>query len=169
MGKFLPEISVMALRLAVALLTGTASALQGPAVHISSRRAILQKAITAAPFVVAAPALAEYTTPLIGTSIRPELSAQGVSPSQAAARAASAGPRGGILRAKPFVGEFEDPQHAGCKRSVALLSSKTFQIDGADEDGKRWKVIATRKGARSLSVDFSPKGGPADIEVVEIA
>lgn len=37
-----------------------------------------------------------------------------------------------------------------------------FEIDGADEDAKPWKVVA-EKAPGGFKVDFSPKGGPAGV------
>ena len=60
-----------------------------------------------------------------------------------------------------FQGTYSDPAHPGCTRKIVLQGSKAI-ITGADEDGKPWKVAAVPQGDKIL-VDFSPKGGPADV------
>ena len=57
-----------------------------------------------------------------------------------------------------FAGEFNDPQHPGCKRNIKLAGSQAI-IRGADEDGTPWKVTGKVSGSEMI-VDFSPKGGP---------
>jgi len=146
----------------ISALLCSALALQSPVA--TSRRAVLQKVAAAAPLVAALPALAAYDTPLVGTAIRPEVSTQ-LTPTEAANRPSNAGPQFvGVATSKPFVGTYEDPLHAGCKRTVALLGPRDYQIDGADEDGKPWKVLAKRSGPSTFVVDFTPKGGPAGVE-----
>ena len=60
-----------------------------------------------------------------------------------------------------FQGTYSDPAHPGCTRRITLAGRNAI-ITGADEDGKPWKVAAVPQGDKIL-VDFSPKGGPADV------
>ena len=46
--------------------------------------------------------------------------------------------------------------------------SLQYQIDGADEDGKPWKVSAV-KASGGLTVDFTAKGGPAGVFAKQLA
>ena len=59
-------------------------------------------------------------------------------------------------------GTYSDPQHPGCKRKITLIGTNKVLIDGADEDGKPWKVRGTYEG-KTITVDFTPKGGPAGV------
>jgi len=74
----------------------------------------------------------------------------------------TAGRGGGKIPEIRVSGTWNDPAHPGCTRKIAVNGSKAF-ISGADEDGKKWKVTGEVKG-KSIIVDFTPKGGPADIE-----
>uniref|UniRef100_A0A7S0LB73 Uncharacterized protein n=1 Tax=Coccolithus braarudii TaxID=221442 RepID=A0A7S0LB73_9EUKA len=60
-------------------------------------------------------------------------------------------------------GSYADPNHPGCKRKVTLAGSAAI-IDGADEDGNKWRVRGEARG-KYLLVDFTPKGGPAGVLV----
>ena len=62
----------------------------------------------------------------------------------------------------PFLGQYADPNHPGCERKIVAQGSGLI-ITGADEDKKAWKVKGKVEGTTIL-VDFSPKGGPADVE-----
>merc|ERR1719472_423057 len=73
-----------------------------------------------------------------------------------------AGRSGGKIPEIRVAGTWNDAAHPGCTRKIAVNGSKAF-ISGADEDGKKWKVTGEVKG-KSIIVDFTPKGGPADIE-----
>jgi hypothetical protein len=72
------------------------------------------------------------------------------------------GRSGGKIPEIRVAGTWNDAAHPGCTRKIAVNGSKAF-ISGADEDGKKWKVTGEVKG-KSIIVDFTPKGGPADIE-----
>ena len=61
-------------------------------------------------------------------------------------------------------GKYEDPQHPGMARKVSK-SGKFVFISGADEDGSKFKLSGSIEG-RVLTVDFSPKGGPTDLQAV---
>ncbi|KAJ1461741.1 hypothetical protein M885DRAFT_506832, partial [Pelagophyceae sp. CCMP2097] len=73
-----------------------------------------------------------------------------------------------------LVGTYTDPNHPGCTRRVAAISGTKFaSVYGADEDGKPWvaKAAVACPGyngvdAPQLIVDFTPKGGPADVAAV---
>merc|ERR1712187_806932 len=99
-----------------------------------------QKIAAAVPLAVATPALAITT-------------------SEAASRSFSDG--GKKLGAPGFTGTFSDPMHLDLPRTISYAGGRDFQIDGADEDGKPWKVLSTRKDSSTLLVDFTAKGGPA--------
>merc|ERR1719316_1634465 len=73
-----------------------------------------------------------------------------------------AGRGGGKIPEIRVAGTWNDPAHPGCTRKIAVNGSKAF-ISGADEDGKKWKVTGEVKG-KSIIVDFTPKGGPKDVE-----
>jgi hypothetical protein len=72
------------------------------------------------------------------------------------------GRSGGKIPEIRVAGTWNDAAHPGCTRKIAVNGSKAF-ISGADEDGKKWKVTGEVKG-KSIIVDFTPKGGPADVE-----
>ena len=63
-----------------------------------------------------------------------------------------------------FSGKYDDPQHPGMLRKVSK-SGKFLFITGTDEDGSKFKLSGSIEG-RVLTVDFSPKGGPAALEAV---
>ena len=58
-------------------------------------------------------------------------------------------------------GSYNDPTHNGMKRKVTLAGSKAI-LDGADEDGKSWRVMGEVRGKYML-FDFTPKGGPKSV------
>merc|ERR1712039_182449 len=148
MGNFETKFQfAMLFRVTLLMLAGCSLALKLNTAA-ASRRALLHKAVTAVPLIVSAPALAELT------------------PKEAASRSFKAGPKS--LGAEPFVGTFEDPAHSLAKRTISYIGGRDYQIDGADEDGKPWRAIATRKGASSIAVDFSAKGGPSAVEAKQL-
>lgn len=62
-----------------------------------------------------------------------------------------------------------DPKHPNCPRLIATEGDKAI-VSGADGnpgcptgDGRAWKLEGSIKGD-SIFVDFSPKGGPKDLE-----
>merc|ERR1719353_2754466 len=73
---------------------------------------------------------------------------------------ASAPPR--AVAGVRLAGKYSDPAHPGCKRTVTTVGTNKVVIDGADEDGKKWTVRGTYEG-KSITVDFTPKGGPKDV------
>ena len=98
---------------------------------------------------------------------KPDFS-KSLSPAQAALRSPREGQRSvGALSQNTFTGNYDDPAHPGCKRSISYIGGRNYQIDGADEDKKPWKVIATKKNSATLVVDFTSKGGPSDVSAVQ--
>jgi hypothetical protein len=73
-----------------------------------------------------------------------------------------AGRKGGAIPKIRVSGTWKDPAHPGCTRTITLAGNKAI-INGADEDGKPWKVTGKVVDS-SIFVDFTPKGGPADVE-----
>ena len=72
---------------------------------------------------------------------------------------------GGTLRKTPFAGTFSDPMHEGLPRTLETLGGRDVKISGADEDGKKWTVLAKKKNSKTLIADFTPKGGPDSVVV----
>ena len=64
-------------------------------------------------------------------------------------------------------GTYSDPAHEGLPRTIAWVGGRNYQISGADEDKKAWSVIATKLNSGSISVDFTPKGGPSGVVAVQ--
>lgn len=69
-----------------------------------------------------------------------------------------------------FAGSFADPKHPNCQRVISADGPKAFikGTDGtpgcpADGSGREWKLTGKIDG-ESIFVDFSPKGGPADLK-----
>ena len=61
-----------------------------------------------------------------------------------------------------LAGKYSDPAHPGCTRKVTTIGTNKVLIEGADEDGKPWKVRGTYEG-KEVTIDFTPKGGPKDV------
>uniref|UniRef100_A0A7S2R731 Uncharacterized protein n=1 Tax=Eucampia antarctica TaxID=49252 RepID=A0A7S2R731_9STRA len=104
------------------------------------------------------------------------------SPEGAEALALKVGP------ASPFSGDYEDPNHPGCLRQVKVVgaplkgdgtrpNTPIIEITGYDGSGKGstcteadrpsreqlWKVQGKLKSNTVASIDFSSKGGPANL------
>merc|ERR1719163_2109318 len=83
-----------------------------------------------------------------------------------------------------FTGDYVDPMHPGCKRSIkvtgnamdsagrksrkpAAVNKGTDNEDGGaceNGEGESWRLMATLSEDQStIKVDFSPKGGPKDV------
>merc|ERR1711920_260298 len=75
----------------------------------------------------------------------------------------SAGRRAALVN---FGGLYSDPAHPGCTRKVKLAGTAAF-ITGADEDKVPFKVKGSTQG-NTITIDFSPKGGPKDVTGVWI-
>ena len=89
-------------------------------------------------------------------------------------------------QANPFTGDYDDPNHPGCLRQVKVVGAPlkadgsrplyaVVEVTGYDgKDGEKvcrdrptrsdlWKVIGKTKGGDEAFLDFSSKGGPADL------
>ncbi|KAG7362957.1 hypothetical protein IV203_026321 [Nitzschia inconspicua] len=74
------------------------------------------------------------------------------------------------VNAVDFSGDYADPFHPNCKRQVNVLGQTAYVsgTDGtpgcpADGSGNPWKLVGKVSGD-NIFVDFSPKGGPKDLE-----
>ena len=83
--------------------------------------------------------------------------------------------------ASPFTGEFNDPQHPGCLRSVKVVGApmrgdgtrspfKGVIVKGTDGTCKErpardavWTLEGQLKNDNTVLIDFSPKGGPKSL------
>jgi hypothetical protein len=77
-----------------------------------------------------------------------------------------------FANAADFSGSFADPEHPNCQRVITVngKNAKVAGTDGnpgcpADGSGKKWQLSGKIDGD-SIVFDFSPKGGPADLEGV---
>ena len=71
-----------------------------------------------------------------------------------------------------FDGEFTDPNHPGCARSVSVSEDRvTAAVSGEDGDegspdcanAVAWGGLTAAVGGNSIKIDFSPEGGPSDL------
>eukprot|EP00930_Biecheleria_cincta_P082157 TRINITY_DN7181_c0_g1_i2.p1 TRINITY_DN7181_c0_g1~~TRINITY_DN7181_c0_g1_i2.p1 ORF type:complete len:204 (-),score=41.68 TRINITY_DN7181_c0_g1_i2:196-729(-) len=73
-----------------------------------------------------------------------------------------------------WAGSYDDPLHPYCKRKVIVANevSKTLLINAADgastksckgKEVKKWSAVARVTSDNEMVVDFSEKGGPADV------
>jgi len=144
---------------------------EAPAPATTSRRELIARVAATAPLVAAAlPAFAAE----VGAGLQPNkrteevaggggaMGGEGFSLLTSKNAAASAGRGGGNIPTIRAAGTWNDPAHPGCTRKIKL-AGKTAFITGADEDGKKWEVRGEIKGD-SLVIDFTPKGGPKDVE-----
>ena len=85
------------------------------------------------------------------------------------AKAAAANPQFGPGGKNPvknsFDGKFSDPAHSGLPRKISTIGGRDYQIEGADEDFKKWVVFAKKKNSNTLIADFTPKGGPEGVVI----
>ncbi|CAE7498278.1 DRG2 [Symbiodinium natans] len=77
--------------------------------------------------------------------------------------------------AGPWLGYYSDPQHPMCPRKIVyeydLYKTATIMVVGGDGDpgcekkvSKRWTAkVDFKAGSDSITIDFSKKGGPADV------
>jgi len=70
---------------------------------------------------------------------------------------------------EPFAGSYADPKHPNCKRAIEVTGNvaSLSGTDGTpgcppDGSGRVWKLEGSVKGSNIL-VDFTPKGGPANL------
>lgn len=72
-----------------------------------------------------------------------------------------------------FAGSYSDPNHMNCQRDIVIKESNSNEVvlNGADGDPhcsidgsgtKYWKLIGMVDG-NTISVDFTPKGGPKNV------
>merc|ERR1719313_387814 len=130
----------------------------------TSRREIIQRVAAAAPLVAAALPAFAYEGNQDGKRADENGAMGGDGFSLVTAKGAPglASRAGGNIPSIRAAGTWYDPAHPGCTRKIQLSGKKAF-ITGADEDGKKWKVTGEIKGD-SLVIDFTPKGGPKDVE-----
>ena len=125
-----------------------------------TRRDLLTRAASAVPLAVAAPSLATgnqdgKSADDAGAVVQAK-SLIGTGASNVASR------KGGVKPKIRVSGTWKDPQHPGGYRKITLVGTNVV-VNGADEDGKPWKVQGQLKG-NSIILDFTPKGGPKDVE-----
>jgi len=132
-----------------------------------TRRNLLKRAAGVVPLAVAAPSFAVgnqdgKTVDELGASV--PKNADGSERTIIGTKQASlqAGRGGGKLPTLRVSGTWKDPAHPGGYRKITL-QGKSAIVNGADEDGKPWKVRGTVNG-NSIIFDFTPKGGPKDVE-----
>lgn len=66
-----------------------------------------------------------------------------------------------------YVGSYSDPNHPGCARTITVAGKDVIVAGSDNVDGSApWKLIAKTQADGSLIIDFSPKGGPADLKSV---
>lgn len=73
--------------------------------------------------------------------------------------------------AADFDGSYIDPKHQNCQRVITTVAKGKVAVAGTDGNpgcppdgsGKAWKLQGTVADS-SILVDFSPKGGPADLK-----
>ena len=74
-----------------------------------------------------------------------------------------------------YCGDFGDTNHPGCPRKIAFAAAgdeTNVTITGHDGDASApWgpcpgKIAKNSEGARTITIDLSSKGGPADLEGV---
>ena len=90
----------------------------------------------------------------------------------AVALVSGAGPAAAAAGGSPLGGKYSDPNHPGCARAVNTVAGTVTGADGTGPGGaceagkpvKEWSLSAVvAKDGQSLTVDFSPKGGPKDL------
>jgi len=130
----------------------------------TSRRELIARVAAAAPLVAAAlPAFAkEGNQDGKRVDVAGATGGEGFTLVGTKGAAAGAGRSGGKIPTIRAAGTWNDPAHPGCTRKIQLAGNKAI-ITGADEDGKKWKVTGELK-SDSIIVDFTPKGGPKDVE-----
>ena len=179
----------MALRfLVVALLAATASAFEIPA--SASRRSVLAKVAAAAPLAALAPAFADASNDFLGArgiDVKPTdatekyledkarlsyngrdsklIDVNGAAVQKKALKGSAYAANNAAARKEAGIrigGKYADPNHPGCKRKVTLIGTNKVLVEGADEDKVPFTVRGTYEG-KTVTLDFSPKGGPKDV------
>lgn len=152
--------------LALALVATTQALQVGPGAAVGRRAALAKAAGAVAPLVLA-PLVSQAAGnvyidgKLIDSSDPNSRLATGVPRTfvDAGDYARSADKRAAQLR---IGGTYSDPAHSGAQRKIVQQGGAVI-ITGADEDGVAWKVKGKVTGS-TLLIDFTPKGGPADVE-----
>ena len=71
-----------------------------------------------------------------------------------------------------FVGNYLDPNHPGCVRTIKAISLTEIAVTGLDgaaggacngKDDKKWGPLDGKVTGDTIVIDFSPKGGPSDL------
>ena len=71
-----------------------------------------------------------------------------------------------------FDGDYLDPNHPGCKRTISAQSTTEIKVTGFDgkdggacngTDDVAWGPLDGKVTAETIVIDFSPKGGPSDL------
>jgi len=62
-----------------------------------------------------------------------------------------------------YVGKYTDPQHPTIPREVVLDASQMLKVKGSDDGQEFWELPASIEGM-NITIDFSPKGGPASLK-----
>jgi len=128
-----------------------------------TRRNLLKNAAGAVPLAVAAPAFAANVGNQDGKLVDEKGAAVPASTIIGTKQASlQAGRGGGAIPKLRVSGTWKDPQHPGGYRKIKLVGGSAI-VNGADEDGKPWKVRGVVQG-NSIIFDFTPKGGPKDVE-----
>jgi len=135
-----------------------------------TRRNLLQRAAGAVPLALAAPSFAAgnqdgKTVDDLGAIVQTNKDGKPKTIlGEGATKKASelSGRGGGKLPTIRVSGTWKDPAHPGGYRKISLVGNNAI-INGADEDGKPWKVKGVLQG-NSIIIDFTPKGGPKDVE-----
>ena len=101
--------------------------------------------------------------PVFGESTRAAAAWLALVPGMAASRGAAAAARFAAARRRAPAISRSVGSTAEAVGREAVGEAAAIVLVVADEDGKPWKVAAVPQGDKIL-VDFSPKGGPADVE-----
>lgn len=73
-----------------------------------------------------------------------------------------------------FAGQYSDPNHPGCARSIRFETKTSAMVFGADAAGgegvacdgqtdTKWGPLPAKLNGIEIVVDFSSKGGPSDL------
>ena len=62
-----------------------------------------------------------------------------------------------------FSGEYSDPNHPGCRRTVEAADDGSATISGTDTPGGDVWTVNGKVNGDTIVVDFSPKGGPKEL------
>ena len=63
-----------------------------------------------------------------------------------------------------FEGQYDDPNHPGCLRKITVKNNLVTIVGSDEVDGSnQWIIRAKEDFPGTIFVDFSPKGGPANL------